>query len=495
VSDPGPGATGGPQPAGDAAPAPSSAPGVEAATGPAAAGDDGTVPPAGELTKHRRGFPRTIRHLGEILVVGFLIEYFVLPQIGGTHHVLHVLATVNPFLPVGGFILEALSLVAYFQLTRSLIPKREDPGLVTMARIELSTLAVSHCVPGGNFVGASLGYGLLTKAGVEGPDAGVALATQGLGSAVMLNVIFWVSLLASLPLYGLGHGPHVLYLSAGVLGLLLMAAIAGLVVLFNKGDERATALLTSLGAKLPFLRPETLPRLFSQLAARVRQLSKDRRQLGKTIFWASANWLLDAGSLLFFVAAFGRWVNPTALLVAYGLANIAGAIPITPGGLAIIEGTLSTILVGFGTPRTIAILGVIGWRLVNFWLPIPVGGATYLSLRVHPPAPNQAGLAARRAVWRGRWRWLTELIERPAPERAIDEGLAVIESGADAVPAGLGAAVAEVPPPTPGTPSEILGGEEKGGSAAPAPGAANGMPIPPATAGEVESGTSGGAAP
>jgi uncharacterized protein (TIRG00374 family) len=402
---------------------------------PALAGQGvGGVPEngAGPAAPHRRWFPRTIRHLAELLVTGFVLEYFVLPQIGGTHHAIHVLATVNPFLPIGALVLEALSLLAYFQLTRTLIPKSSDPGMATMARIELSTLAVSHCVPGGNFVGASLGYKLLTRAGVAGPDAGVALATQGLGSAVTLNVIFWLALLVSLPLYGLhGHAPHVLYLAAAGLGLVLMLAIAGLVVLFNQGNERAGALLTTLGAKLPFLHPETLPRLFSQLVARVQELAQDRRQLGKTILFSSANWLLDAGSLFLFVAAFGRWVNPAALLVAYGLANIAGALPITPGGLAIIEGTLSSILVGFGTPRTIAILGVIGWRLVNFWLPIPLGGVTYLSLRVHPPASSQAGLAARRALWRARWRWLAELFERETPEGAIDEGLAVIESGAE----------------------------------------------------------------
>ncbi len=54
----------------------------------------------------------------------------------------------------------------------------------------------------GTSSGYSLGYSLLTRSGVERTDAGFALATQGLGSAVVLNVIFWLALLASLPLYG-----------------------------------------------------------------------------------------------------------------------------------------------------------------------------------------------------------------------------------------------------------------------------------------------------
>jgi uncharacterized protein (TIRG00374 family) len=396
--------------------------------GAASSAGDAVPAPGTVAVRHRRWFPRTVRRLAELLVAGFIVEYFVVPQIGGTHKAIHVLAGANPFLPLAGVVLEVFSLLAYFQLTRSLLPKASDPGLVTMSRIELSTLAVSHCVSGGNIVGYSLGYGLLTRTGVSSADAGVALATQGLGSAVMLNVIFWLALLASLPLYGF----HVIYLTAAVLGLVLMVAIAGLVVLFTKGDARARALFTNVGAKLPFLRPETLPRLFTQLAGRAQELARDRRQLGKTVSYAAANWLFDAASLFFFVGAFGRWVNPVALLVAYGVANIVGALPITPGGLGIIETTLSGILVGFGTPRTIAIWGVIAWRLINFWLPIPLGGAAYLSLRVHPPAGNQAGLAARRALWRARWRWFADLFEREAPEQAIEEGLAVMERGGSA---------------------------------------------------------------
>jgi non-canonical purine NTP pyrophosphatase (RdgB/HAM1 family) len=390
------------------------------------------VPRAGRAPKrHRHWWPRTARHLAELLLAGFLIEYFVVPNIGGTHKELHVLASANPLLPLAGLGCEVLSLVAYFQLTRSLLPKRSDPGFATVSRIELSTLALSHVVPGGNAVGYSLGYGLLMRAGVPGADAGVALAAQGLGSAVVLNAIFWLALLASLPLYGF----QVAYLLAAIVGLVLMTAVGALVVLFTRGNEGATRLLRTIGARLPFMHHETLPRLFSRLVERLGELAKDRRQLARALSFAAANWLFDAASLFFFVAAFGRWEDPIALLVAYGLANILAVIPVTPAGLGIVEGSVIPILVGFGAPRSIASLGVLGWRLVNFWLPIPVGGLSYLSLRAHPPAEDQAGLAARRAVWQARWRWVVQLFapETPAPEPApaIDESLSIIEEVAE----------------------------------------------------------------
>ena len=41
-------------------------------------------------------------------------------------------------------------------------------------------------------------------------------------------------------------------------------------------------------------------------------------------------------------------------------------------------------------PSGIAAAGVLSWRLVNFWLPIPFGGASYLSLRFGHPSTATA---------------------------------------------------------------------------------------------------------
>ena len=105
-------------------------------------------------------------------------------------------------------------------------------------------------------------------------------------------------------------------------------------------------------------------------------------------------WLLDAASLWCFVAAFGRFVNPVELFAAYGIANIAGVLPITPAGLGVVDSVAPLLLVSFGVTRSVATLGVLGWRLVNFWLPIPAGAAAYVSLKVQ----RGAGLKAMRAA-------------------------------------------------------------------------------------------------
>ena len=73
-------------------------------------------------------------------------------------------------------------------------------------------------------------------------------------------------------------------------------------------------------------------------------------------------------------------------------------IPITPSGLGVIEITLIAVLKGFGVPGDVAAAGVLSWRLVNFWLPIPFGGASYLSLRFGQASPAAAKARAAKAA-------------------------------------------------------------------------------------------------
>jgi uncharacterized protein (TIRG00374 family) len=111
-------------------------------------------------------------------------------------------------------------------------------------------------------------------------------------------------------------------------------------------------------------------------------LTSSRVLLYRAGIWAAANWLFDAASLYLFLFAFGVHLDPIDVLVAYGLANILAVIPLTPGGLGVIELTAASVLTGFGASGTAAAAGVLSWRAVNFWLPIPFGGASYLSLRL-----------------------------------------------------------------------------------------------------------------
>ena len=329
--------------------------------------------------------PRTVRRLAGLLVLAAVVEYLVLPQVAGARQSAHLLAHANVGLVLVAAGLEVASLLAYAGLTESLLPPHRV-GYGRINRINLATLAVSHVVPAGAAAGGTLGYRMLTASGVEGPEAALALALQGIGSAVVLNVVLWLSLIGSIPLYGFNP----LYVTAAILGVLLLGFVGAIAALMTRGEERAVAILRALARRIPRLNEDRIEGLFRRLALRLDELSRDPGLLRRAIAWAAANWVLDAASLWVFLLAFGRAANPDGLLVAYGLANVLAALPVTPGGLGVVEGVLVPALVGFGTPRGVAILGVLSWRLVNFWLPIPAGGISYLSLRLgdEPAVPG-----------------------------------------------------------------------------------------------------------
>lgn len=344
------------------------------------------LPTQSRRSRWPRWLPRPVRRITKILLFAFVVQFLVLPQVNGTRKAIRLLGHVNlPYLVVG-VLLEASAIVSYALLTRAVLPRVGSPSLFTLLRVQLSTLGFSHVAPGGAAAGSPLGYRLLTNAGVAGPEAGFALATQGMGSAVVLNVLLWLALVVSIPL----NGFNPIYLAAAVVGLIAIGGFALLVVTLTRGEEKSARVLSAIASHLPFVDRHAVTELVHRVADRLRELGTDRQLLRRAAGWAAANWLFDAASLWVFVAAYGHRVPVVGLLVAFGLANVLAAIPITPGGLGVIEAVLTSTLVGFGTPSAVAILGVATYRLLNFWLPIPLGALAYLTLRVDPGDPDEA---------------------------------------------------------------------------------------------------------
>lgn len=348
------------------------------------------------LTSRRPGwwhlgpFARREVRLSVGTLIAFLFAFYVaLPLLAGHRSQVNALAHIHVAYLALGVLLEIAALAAYTQLTHAVLPP-DGPSRFRIFRINLSTLSLSHVSPGGTAPGAALGYRLLTQSGVSGSDAGFALGTQGIGSAVVLNVIFWLSLVGFLATHGFhvpaGHrsgqlpsGSILVIVAAGV-GVLLLGAFGGLFYLLTRGQARASRAVHVIAARTRFLDADRTTAFLERLADRFAALIRNRSLTRKAAGWAAANWLLDAASLWVFVAAFSHFISPVDLLMAYGLANILAAIPITPGGLGVVEFVLVSMITGFGPSTPEALSGVLAYRAVNFWVPIPFGGVAYASL-------------------------------------------------------------------------------------------------------------------
>jgi len=324
--------------------------------------------------------PKTFRRTLQILAVGVVVYFFVLPLIPGFRQAVRDLNTINPYLLLVGIGLQGFSLFAYSLLTRAALGDHgESISRGRLFRIQLSTKALGNIVPGGSAASSALGYRLITMCGIPGPDAAFALATAGIGSAVVLNLILWFGLIISIPF----RGVNAAYGTAAIVGVIFMAFAAFLIFGLLEGQGRSERIVRAIARRFRF-DEQHAAEVLAHLGSRIEGLILDKKLLRRVLGWATVNWMLDAFSLWVFLRAFGGDVGFDGLIVAFGIANVFSVVPITPGGLGLVEGIYIPSLVGFGLARRTATVGVLSYRVAQYWLPIVVGWACYLSLRVGP---------------------------------------------------------------------------------------------------------------
>ncbi|MGW1344483.1 lysylphosphatidylglycerol synthase transmembrane domain-containing protein [Kribbella sp. NPDC002412] len=320
----------------------------------------------------RTRWPTLLRSAASLLILVVLVKYVVLPKLAGAEDSLHLLAEIRPGWVALGVGLEALSLLCYSLFTRALL--RTSPIRFSwILRSDLTGFGASHVLPGGGATATAIRFQLLVSGGARTPQVTATIAAEGVGTWLALVLVTWLTAGAALLLLDAAAG----YLAVVLIGTFAIAC--GLLAVRERSmvERLAGRLLRWTLRRLPQrVRPWTV-----SVALRLRELLADREVRKAFLVWATANWLIDAAALWVFLAAYGERVQPVVLLLAYCAASLAAILPITPGGLGVVEGVLISTLLGFGVPADAAVLGVLSWRLVQFWVPVPVAGLCYLSLR------------------------------------------------------------------------------------------------------------------
>jgi len=116
---------------------------------------------------------------------------------------------------------------------------------------------------------------------------------------------------------------------------------------------------------------------------------------------AMANWLFDCLCLLACTEALGVPVPWRGILVIYGLTQVAASLPITPGGIGVVEGSMTALLIAYGVHPTGAVAVVLLYRIVSFWGLAPIGWTAWAGLELalrhglrnspHPWADHEHG--------------------------------------------------------------------------------------------------------
>jgi uncharacterized protein (TIRG00374 family) len=86
-----------------------------------------------------------------------------------------------------------------------------------------------------------------------------------------------------------------------------------------------------------------------------------------------AKWVLDAASLYAACRAFDIHINFLQLSAVYLSIQLIRQLPLTPGGIGVIEVALLAALISAGAPEAAATAAVLIYRLFSAWLLIPIG--------------------------------------------------------------------------------------------------------------------------
>ena len=258
---------------------------------------------------------------------------------------------------------------------------RPAPRWGTIATAQLAGNAASKVVPGGPATGGVVQAKLLVQAGHPLPSVMSGLAGVGLITTAVLLLLPVLTLPALL----IGPPPaHQLQLGL-LVSLILAVVIVGVGVTALTWPRVVDAVGRLIGHALHrFGRPVTAATVAtSLLVQRARVAAAFKGRWWRAVFAAAANRMFDYAALVAALTAFGAHARPSEVLLAFVVAQALAMVPITPGGLGFVESGLTALLVVIGVPADTAVIGTLLYRLVSFWLPIPVGALAWAGWRIH----------------------------------------------------------------------------------------------------------------
>jgi uncharacterized protein (TIRG00374 family) len=330
---------------------------------------------ARDSTRRASAARRHVLRIGFMLASLFLGVHLLLPLAGGLEATAEALARASWWLPCVLLVLEAGSFWAYGELLLVVFGGAgEKPPRDLIQRATVVGASLGKAVPGGSATAMAMTVATLRAHGLSGGRVTTALAAAG--------AVSWATLALLLPVGA------VLSIIGGQTGAIALGAVvfaAGAVVaavfvrIALRRPKRAGALVERVVASIArgrvrrWVDPATLGSLVSTGIASAAQLVRNRRAVATGGAWALANWLLDFMVLLTLTASIGGETALLPLLLVYAVGQLLAAVPITPGGVGVVEATMTGMLVAAGAPAGEAVAAVLGYRLVSHWLPIVVG--------------------------------------------------------------------------------------------------------------------------
>jgi uncharacterized protein (TIRG00374 family) len=330
------------------------------------------------------GNKRRMFMLGLAVSLMIVAIYFIFPKVVGVTNAFDRLDDATWYWLVAAVGFNAASFIAYTALFQGVLAGR-DPDDEMQDRIDLgaafqitmagfvATILFSAAGAGG----VALTYWALRKAGMERRRAAcrmvafmALLYTVYLASLVTFGTLLYTGTIA-------GERPFAGTVIPGAIALGALVII-GLIALIPEDFERR---LARVGRRRRVQKLATGP---ATIATGVRTAIAYLRHP-----WRSANavagalgwWAGNIGILWSCFHAFGVDVQLGVVIQGYFLGMVANLLPSPAAGVGTVDAGLIGAFVLFGIPADTVFPAILVFRLIGFWLPIPVGIWAYVKLR------------------------------------------------------------------------------------------------------------------
>jgi uncharacterized protein (TIRG00374 family) len=323
-----------------------------------------------------------------VVVVAIVVAlYFVLPKLVGLEDAMATIEDADPVWIAIALGMSLLSFAAYIALLRGVMSGspseevRRRLDLRASYQITLAGLAATRLFSAGGAGGIALTYWALRRAGMSRRDTGgrmvaflVLLYTIYLLAVVVCGIFLRV---------GLFPGPSPVGMTivaasiagAGLIALFLVSLIPSdfehVIAGWAEGHRRV-----GLARRLASV-PATIADGTREALLLLRHPTRGLLAVGGAVgFWAT-----NIAVLWACFHAFGESV-PTAVLVqGFFVGMAANLLPFFPGGVGSVDAGMIAAFLAFGEPSSAVFASVLIYRVIAFWLPIPIGAVAYLQLR------------------------------------------------------------------------------------------------------------------
>ncbi len=318
--------------------------------------------------------------IGALVAGGFV--YFVVPEIAGLGPTLRRLRTGDAWWLALGVALEAVSITGEIGLLRGAFSQRGSTlGWQISYEITLAGGAATKIFATAGAGGIALTVWALRAAGLPAGDVANGM--------VCYEILTYGVYMGALVIFGLGLWFGI-FAGTGPLGITLIPAIFGLAVitivismLFIDGPTERYLLRqadASQGrARRWWQRAAALPRSLQQgLHAALAMV----RRHDPAVLWPLIAWGFDIGTLWAAFQAFGHAPPAAVLVMGYYVGTLANTLPL-PGGIGGVEGGMIGSFLAFGVNGALAVIAVLAYRTISYWLPTVPGAIAYVRLRRH----------------------------------------------------------------------------------------------------------------